>query len=287
MKRTGASAILVAALMAAVLLVTAPADAQNAGKLKAKAKTTVPTAGGGSTAYPQRIPAAPDILARGKALYEKECGFCHGNDARGDDMGSNLIRSSIVLNDVDGELLHPVLLRGVEASMMPKFNFTEQQTSDIAAFLHSFRVNGYDGSRLRPDTIVVGDAKAGQAYFTQRCGSCHSATGDMKGIGTRINDGRTLQQRWLNPSGGGRGVQTKPTTVKVTASGQATEGTLVRIDDFTVTLTMSDGRQRTFRRDGDNPKVEVIDPYKPHKELLPVYTDKDIHDVTAYLVTLK
>jgi mono/diheme cytochrome c family protein len=274
-------------LSAALILVTAPAGAQNAGKAKNKAKLTTPTAGGGSTAYPQRVPAAQDVLTRGKALYEKECGFCHGNDARGDDMGSNLIRSSIILNDVEGELLHPVLIRGIEGSMMPKFTLTEQQTSDISAFLHSFRVNGYDGSRMRPDTIVVGDAKAGQAYFAQRCASCHSVTGDLKGIGERINDARTLQQRWLNPGGGGRGVQTKPTTVKVTANGQVTQGTLVRIDDFLVTLSLADGRQRTFRREGDNPRVEVTDPYKPHKDLLPVYTDKDIHNVTAYLVSVK
>ena len=79
-----------------------------------------------------------------------------------------------------------------------------------------------------------------------------------------------------------------PTTVTVTtASGQKVEGRLVRIDDFMVTLTDADGTPRTFRRDGDVPKVEVHDPMKPHRDLLPVYTDKDIHDVTAYLVTVK
>lgn len=260
------------ALTAMVVSTPGPAGAQNAAK----------------GAYPQRLLAPPEVLERGRALFDAECGFCHGEDARGGDMGSNLIRSQIVLNDDKGERLAPVLRgQGVEGSMMPKFNFTEAQTADVAAFLHSFRVNGYDGSRLRPETIVVGDAQAGKAFFDQRCGSCHSATGDLNGIASRITDERTLQQRWLNPGGGGRGVQVRPVTVTVASNGQRTEGTLVRIDDFSVTLATQDGRQRTFNRDGDAPKVEVRDPYQPHKDLYRVYTDKNIHDVTAYLVTLK
>ncbi len=77
-------------------------------------------------------------------------------------------------------------------------------------------------------------------------------------------------------------------TVTVTLpSGESVEGRLVRIDDFLVTVGLADGTERTFRREGDEPKVEVHDPMKPHRDLLAVYTDKDIHDVTAYLVTLK
>ena len=71
-------------------------------------------------------------------------------------------------------------------------------------------------------------------------------------------------------------------------SGETVEGRLVRIDDFLVTLALADGTHRArFRRDGDVPKVEVQDPMKAHRDLLAVYTDKDMHDVTAYLVTLK
>lgn len=297
MKRT----LLAVALSAAAVLVfsTTPAGAQNAGKNKNKdqdkakqtaapaAPTQLPSGGAGGGAYPQRPRAAEDVIQRGQKLYDAECGFCHGEDARGGDMAANLIRSQVVLNDDKGERLHPVLRNGVEGAMMPKFNFTEAQSADIAAFLHSFRVNGYDGSRMRPETIVVGNARDGQAYFTQKCASCHASTGDLKGIGTRINDARTLQQRWLNPAAGGRGSQPKPTTVTVTQGTQKTQGTLVRVDDFTVTLTLDDGRQRTFRRDGEIPKVEITDPYQAHKDLYRVLDDKSIHDVTAYLVTLK
>ena len=83
-------------------------------------------------------------------------------------------------------------------------------------------------------------------------------------------------------------VNVPPTTVTVTlASGEKVEGRLGRIDDFIVTLTTADGTFRSFRRAGDTPSVDVNDPLKPHKELLPKYTDKDIHDLTAYLVTVK
>ena len=123
-------------------------------------------------------------------------------------------------------------------------------------------------------------------------------TGDLKGIASRISDPRTLQQTWLMPvvygaragfgQGGSAAINVPPITVTVTLAGGAkVEGKLGRIDDFIVTLTDADGTARSFRRDGDTPKVELRDPMQPHRDLLTVYTDKDIHDVTAYLVTIK
>jgi mono/diheme cytochrome c family protein len=243
----------------------------------------------GAGAYPQRPPADPAAVARGKALYNVNCAFCHGEDARGGDGGPNLIRDSMLLNDHDGELLAPVLQSGRLPVGMPKFDFTREQVADIAAFVHSFRVGGYDASRNRPQTIVVGDSKAGEAYFKDRCAGCHSPTGDLREFAARFSDERALQQGWLMPSGGRRGGGTgTPVTVKVTLpSGQLVEGRLARIDDFIVSLTEADGASRTFRRDGDSPKIEVHDPLDQHKGLLRQYTDKNIHDVTAYLVTLK
>lgn len=273
------------ALLGACLLAQAPAPAPPRG-----GRGAAPAGGGGggfANAYPQRTPD-PAAVNRGKAIYGVNCALCHGDDARGGDNGPNLIRGDVVLNDQNGESIGKVLATGRLAEGMPKFEFTTAQVSDVAAFLHSFRVGGYDGSRKRPDTIVVGDAKAGAVYFQSKCGSCHSATGDLKGISARIPDARTLQQRWIMPSGGRGGGQVAAATVTVTlTSGQKIEGRLGRIDDFTVTLTEADGTPRTFARNGDNPKVEIHDPLQPHKDLLPVYSDKDIHDVTAYMVTLK
>jgi cytochrome c oxidase cbb3-type subunit 3 len=135
----------------------------------------------------------------------------------------------------------------------------------------------------------VGDAKAGAAYFAARCASCHSPEGDLKGLAARVPEPRALQNTWV--AGGGRGTAPSPrrtvTAVVTEPTGQRTEGRLVRYDDFSVTIALADGTQRSFRRAGDAPKLEIHDPLAAHRELLPTLTNKDMHDVTAYLVTLK
>ena len=86
----------------------------------------------------------------------------------------------------------------------------------------------------------------------------------------------------------GPGATLRPVTAIVTLpSGERSEGRLLRVDDFTVTIVPADGMPRSFGRRGDVPKVEIVDPVKPHRDLLPRYTDKEIQDITAYLVTMK
>jgi len=78
-----------------------------------------------------------------------------------------------------------------------------------------------------------------------------------------------------------------PVTATVTLPAGAISGRLLRIDDFEVSIVLEDGTVRTFRRTGAVPKVEVHDPMQAHRDLLAVYTDQDIHNITAYLATLK
>lgn len=287
MKTTGYARILL--LLAAALPLAAQGPPQAPPERPAGRR-----GGGGGGAFPQHAPSDPAAVERGKALYGVHCNFCHGSDARGGEGGPNLLRSELVLNDKNGEAIAVVVQNG--RGEMPKLNLSTAQVSDIAAYIHSFRVGGYDISRMVPPSILVGDAAAGEATFKTKCASCHSPTGDLKGIASRITDPKLLQNGFLMPGGGrggrgGRGGSTlnvPPTTVTVTlASGEKVTGRLVRIDDFIVTLTDSEETQRTFRRDGDVPKVEIHDPLEPHKALLPTYTDKQIHDLTSYLVTLK
>jgi cytochrome c oxidase cbb3-type subunit III len=202
----------------------------------------------------------------------------------------------MVLNDKSGEGIASIIQNGRLEQGMPKFTFNMTQISELAAYIHSFKVGGYDISRMTPPSILVGNAKAGEAYFQSTCASCHSITGDLKGFGAKFADPKVLQNTYLMPGGGGRGargggpslVNVPPTTVTVTPlSGPKVEGRLVRVDDFIVVLAQSDGVEKSFRRDGDKPKVEVHDPLQPHKDLLPKYTDKDIHNLTSYLVTVK
>ena len=253
----------------------------------------------GGYAYPSRRAGDPAAIARGRTNYDTNCSFCHGEDARGGAQGGpNLVRSGIVLRDQNGELVAPIVRNGRLDQGMPKFTLSDAEISDLAAFLHSFGINSRDPARKRPPSIVVGGAKKGEAYFKAKCVSCHSVTGDLKGIGAKITDARTLQQTWLMPAvygargGGSTSVSlpanVPPVTVTVTQpDGKKVEGRLGRLDDFVVTLTQADGTARAFSRDEDMPKVEIHDPMQPHKDLLRFYTDKDIHDVTAYLANVK
>ena len=242
--------------------------------------------------FPTRPPADPAAVERGKTLYGVNCAFCHGADTRGGDSGPSLLRAGTVLDDQKGELIGPVVLNGRTDKGMPKFSFTMAQVEDVATFIHTFRAAGYDDSRMTPPSILVGNATAGATFFAAKCASCHSPTGDLRGFGAKFTDAKLLQQSWLMPGSGGRlaalMVKVPPTTVTVTLpSGEKVEGELDRLDDFLVSLTQADGTHRSFRTEGDTPKVEIKDPLQPHKDLLRVYKDADIHNVTAYLVTLK
>jgi hypothetical protein len=172
---------------------------------------------------------------------------------------------------------------------MPKFDLSKEDVHAIAAFIHSFPLRGSD---IVPAVdVLIGDPKAGEAYFNGagKCGSCHSVTGDLAGIGTKY-DARTLETRVMMP-GRGRGpspVTLPPTTVRVTLpSGNVFEGTLNRIDDFSISLTDANGDRRTFARNGASPRVEVKDPLQTHKALWSTIGDDDIHNLTAYLASLK
>jgi cytochrome c oxidase cbb3-type subunit 3 len=263
--------------------------------------------GRGRATFPaqQRELADAATVARGKTLYEINCRACHGADLRGGDIGGpNLLRSQLVLNDQHGELILPVVKNGRQNPGMPPMPALPLPDADIVAvaeYIHSvaFTMRGQGSPPPGEEVelnILVGDAKAGEAYFKARCASCHSADGDLKGIAERISNPTQLQNLWVSGGGGrGRGGPPVPggpvprtVTVSVTEpNGSKVEGRLVRIDDFYVVLLTEDGMQRTFRRFGDSPKVVVNDPLETHRKLLSVYTDKDIHDVTAYLVTLK
>ncbi|HVY92945.1 MAG TPA: hypothetical protein VHA14_09360, partial [Bryobacteraceae bacterium] len=202
--------------------------------------------------------------------------------------------------DEKGILLTPPIKNGRPDKGMPASTLSDDQIKDVAAWL---RVQAYGAGHRVTYTfldILTGDAKKGEAYFNGagKCNTCHSATGDLKGIGSRYTP-QQLQGHWLYPGPGragrgGRGATGAPAvsratrTVTVTLpSGETVSGPLDRIDDFNVALHDSTGAYRSFARNGDVPKVVVNDPLKIHVDLMKTYTDADIHNVTAYLVTLK
>jgi cytochrome c oxidase cbb3-type subunit III len=257
---------------------------------------------GGFVPGQQRPPGDPAQIARGKTLYGVSCTGCHGADLRGGDMGGpNLLRSQLALSDQDGELIAPVIQGSRQSSGMPAIPMSPADAKAVATYVRSvLETIGRQGTppsvgQVAP-SVLVGDAGAGKTYFAAKCASCHSVTGDLQGIATRIADPKALQNTWVSGGGGGRrgggggaaASANRTVTASITLpSGEKFEGRLVRIDDFLVTIALPDATIRTFRRTADVPKVDIRDPMKPHRDLLAVYTDKDMHDVTAYLVTLK
>jgi mono/diheme cytochrome c family protein len=233
-------------------------------------------------------------LARGQQLFRSNCSFCHGSDARGGETGPNLVRDEIVLRDQSGELIAPIVQSGIPARGMPKFTLSTAEISDIAAWLHAQPLSDRGAPTLLD--ILVGNAQQGAAYFNGagRCTECHSATGDLAGIGSRY-DAKTIQD--LIVSGGGFGVgrrsgaappKVPPTMVTVTLpSGQTVSGELDHLSAFVVALKEADGTYRSFARHDSIPKVVVTNPLQWHIDMLPKWRDSDIHNLTAYLVTLK
>jgi cytochrome c oxidase cbb3-type subunit 3 len=243
----------------------------------------------GVVEYPQRKPGDPAAIERGQSLYGVSCRFCHGADLRGGDGGGpNLLRSTVVLDDEQGERIGPVLAAGRGA--MPPFQFTASQVVDLAAYLHSFRVSSAErGSTV---DIVVGDPKVGERYVSEVCGGCHTTAAlTTFASNPRLADPKVLQQMWLMPGFAGRGTGPIPApvvrAVVTPVPGQRIEGELVRMDDFTISIRQADGTYRSFRTAGTKATVEILDPLAPHKALLRKYSDADIHNVTAYLVSLR
>lgn len=258
--------------------------------------------GGPARGFPaqQRQLAPRETIDRGKLVYDINCRACHGPDLRGGEAGGpNLLRSELALTDLHGELIMPVVKQGRQTpgmASMPPIVLSDEEIVAVAEFIHAVQATARgQGSPPAGATmqlnVVVGDPKEGETYFRTTCTACH-AIESMQGIASRIPDPMQLQNTWVaggavGGRGGGRGGATRVTAAVTLPNGQRIEGSLVRIDDFIVALTMPDGTQRSFARSGDVPKVEVKDSRQAHWKLLPTYSDRDMHNMTAYLVTLK
>ena len=246
---------------------------------------------GNSEGPPPKYDPVP--VERGKMTFVGACGFCHGSNAKGGEKGPDLLRSVLVLDDENGSAIGPVILRGRPDKGMPRFPFTSQQIADIAAFLHNSIKNAIERDNYKILNIVTGDPKAGADYFNGagHCSSCHSVTGDLRGIGAKYEP-VTLQGKFLQPNYTWTEGTPPHTVAAISAtvtlpSGQSFTGALVNYDDFNIALREADGTYHSFTRTNGVPHVEIHNRLQAHVDLLGRYTDADIHNLTAYLVTLK
>ena len=240
-------------------------------------------AGGDSFPAQQRPPGDPAVIARGKMIFDVACASCHGGDLRGGQLnGPNLLRSQLVLNDQEGELILPIVQGSRADKGMPALPIPPDDVKAIAVYIHSVTASSRgQGSPPRgmgpPPDVLVGDAAAGATYFGTACSKCHSLTGDLQAIGARFPDAKSLQNFWVSggrvggrggrAGGGARGGGAAPAPRVVTATislpgNEKLAGRVLRYDDFLITLALADGSVRSVRRDGDSPKIELVDPFE-------------------------
>jgi cytochrome c oxidase cbb3-type subunit 3 len=252
-----------------------------------------------------RPPGDPAVVDRGRQLYDIHCRACHGADLRGGDLGGpNLLRSPLVLGDQNGEAIGPVIRDGRMPEgggrPMPPLPLPAGDLTAVAEYLHSvIRTAQPQGAppagAVKPElNLLVGNARRGQRYFEANCAGCHSASGDLAGIGARLTDIEQLQNSWVS----GRRLGTPPAAkpprraqVKVVMKdGSTVEGALERLDEFGVSLRDANGTYRSFALRGSSAtavSVVVDDPMDGHRRVWIKLTNDDMHDVTAWLATLK
>jgi cytochrome c oxidase cbb3-type subunit 3 len=250
------------------------------GQLPATTQNAGPTHGGNAGTA-----ASPGTIAAGGSLFQQNCAFCHGRDAGGGETGPDLTRSKLVSADVGGDKIGDVVLHGRTEKGMPAFsNFSPEQIADLAAFIHSQQTKAMAQSGKRKGVDVsdlqTGNVEAGKAYFNGAggCASCHSPTGDLAGIATRY-EGLQLEERMLYP----KDVKSKVTVTL--PSGETLAGTLAYLDEFTIGMRDASGSYHSWRV-GDV-KYKVDAPVEAHVAQFPKYSDADIHNLMAYIQTLR
>jgi cytochrome c oxidase cbb3-type subunit 3 len=239
------------------------------------------------TTTPQQYPR--EQIENGRVRFASQCGFCHGRDAAGGESGPDLTRSELVAVDVRGDRIGPVVRSGRIDKGMPAFTLSDADVTAIIAFVHDQKAqaDAATGGRRAVDVadLQTGDAVAGKRYFDGACVKCHSASGDLAGLAGRLQ-GLALLQRTLNPAGGrGAGSRGVPTVSVTTSTGQVVSGKLAYRDEFTIALTDAAGWYRSWP--AAQTKFTVDDPLQAHVDQLAKYTDADMHNVLAYLQTLK
>lgn len=225
-------------------------------------------------------------VERGRALFKSSCGFCHGADATGV-RAPDLLRSPVVNRDDSGNLLGPTIRNGRPDKGMPSFTtMKDDQIAAIVAFLHHQANEALHSRRAGGDypvaKLLTGNSEAGETYFYGEggCSRCHSVTEDLKNVAKKYSP-IDLQQHMVYPGD----KDAKKTAAVTLKDGTEYHGKVEHEDEFTIGLVCDDGWYRTFQQDAVT--VKINDPLEAHRELMAKYTDADIHNLFAYLETLK
>lgn len=251
--------------------------------------------------YPSKpTPEQAAAEQRGKAIFQQNCSVCHGANLTGG-RGPDLIRSVLVRHDKNGDQIGPVVTQGRPDKGMPPFQFSPSQISDLVAYIHSqvtvfdlhTRIPGGYPNDIPPSQLATGSAEAGKAFFygAGHCSECHSPTGDLAHIASRYPDPTDLEQRFINPAGTlvfASSFNPKTTiTAEVTLKdGKTFSGPLLQNGDGYVSIRSSDGWTQTWPLSYVK-SVVVHNPVQAHIDMIPKWTNEEMHDMFTYLETLK
>ena len=236
-----------------------------------------------SAANAGTVHASP-LAQAGSSLFQQNCAFCHGRDAMGGETGPDLTQSKLVQGDKNGDAISAVVREGRPEKKMPAFNFSSQELLSLVAFIRERETAAASmkGNRrgVAVEDLQTGNAQAGKTYFNGAggCSKCHSPSGDLAGIANRY-EGLRLEERMLAPR------DAKSTVVVTDAPGKKVTGTLAYRDEFTIGLRDADGIYHSWST--NRVKFTVDSPAEAHVEQFPKYTDDDIHNLMAYLQTLR
>lgn len=238
-----------------------------------------------SLAARKGIALSPEAAAGG-ALFQQNCAFCHGRDAMGGETGPDLTRSKLVLADTKGSAIAQVVSEGRTTAdkKMPAFRFSSSEITGLVAFIRA-RIAAADAMKggrrgVEVSDLQTGNAQAGKEYFNGvgGCAKCHSPTGDLAGVATRF-EGLQLEERMLYPR------NAKSTVTVTLPDGRTVVGALAYRDEFTIALIDHDGIYRSWPV--ESIQYTVDSPVNAHVELFSRYTDIDIHNLMAYIQTLR
>ena len=229
--------------------------------------------------------ASPSAPERGQSLFARDCAFCHGRDAAGGESGPDLTRSRLVARDVRGDRIRAVVHDGRTEKGMPSFaRLTVPEVNDLIAFIRAQtrELNSKPGGRRGVDVadLQTGNVEKGKAYFNGpgKCSTCHSPSGDLAGIATR-REGLELEMQMLYPQ------NAKAMLTVTTPFGESYTGTLTYKDEFHIAMTDSEGWHRSWPIRAVQYKIDS--PADAHIAQFEKYTDDDIHNLMAYLQTLR
>lgn len=231
-------------------------------------------------------PMASQTVQQGMSQFKATCGMCHGPEAKGGS-GPNLLDSSLVRHDENGNLIGKIIREGRTERGMPAFSsLDDTQVGNLVKYLHAAVEANDNRSAAGPaggyslQRLLTGSADAGKQFFNGpgHCASCHSPTGDLAGVATRYSP-TELETAILYPRLAGK------TCVVSLPSGKKVSGRLLHLDAFFVAIQDENGVYHSWPLK-DHVTVDVADPLHAHRDLLNSYRDKDIHDIFAYLETL-